>query len=102
MNSTNSDEFLDAAWDKFENMVELGYYHLEKVFIEKGDWRGEKPMDRWRMISGRLSIIGDLLEGITLHNDDGSPRTLKDEYAKLVCSVMILGDDMRFLSDEEW
>lgn len=78
---------------KFGKMRQLGMGHLLDVYPEKGDWSGEDPAHRLSKIEERLAILEALRLGQRVSdNDDGSPRTVRGEYGKLVASMLIYGD----------
>lgn len=79
----------------FARMKVLGQRHCVAVYAEKGGWAGEDPAARLDKITERLALIEALRRGQRVStNDDGSERTLTDEYGKLVCSVAIYGEDI--------
>jgi len=97
-----SEEILATLRGQVDQMADLAYRHAAEVQDEKGDWRGvETAYERFMLIQKRLNIIFRLIVGHDgeLLNDDGSPRTLAGEYAKLMTSMAILGDHIGALPE---
>lgn len=86
-------DFMTAYHWRLAAFRDLAAKHLRRSIPEKGGWEGEAVGLRLDKILTRLRILQALDEGVSwTPNDDGSRRTIADEYEKLVCSVFILGD----------